>query len=133
MAVWLASKLRLLLEWLTLPLLLTAMQLPQVSSESWRTSLQDCALACSCQILKAEQGATGHFHDVSERFNHGLRAAHSGAVRRARSYIGSHPAALRWGSISCCVRPPCAQLCICPHASRYPHHSAIPLSSSQRS
>ena len=28
--MWLASKLRLLLEWMTLPLLLTAMQLPQV-------------------------------------------------------------------------------------------------------
>ena len=31
MALWLASKLRLFLEWLTLPLLLTAMQLPQVT------------------------------------------------------------------------------------------------------
>ena len=30
--MWLASKLRLLLEWTTLPLLLTALQLPQVRS-----------------------------------------------------------------------------------------------------
>ena len=49
--MWLAAKLRLLLEWLTLPLLLTAMQLPQVSCTSWCTSaVHDCAQACTCQV-----------------------------------------------------------------------------------
>ena len=32
MTAWLAPKLRLLLEWMALPLLLTALQLPQVCS-----------------------------------------------------------------------------------------------------
>ncbi len=36
--MWLASKLRLLLEWMTLPLLLTALQLPQVCSPNGQRS-----------------------------------------------------------------------------------------------
>lgn len=38
MSPWLSAKLRLLMEWITLPLLLTAMQLPHGAVLYWATS-----------------------------------------------------------------------------------------------